>query len=197
MTRSATRNGSRRRVPAWCQRLVTRAWPRRHIAPNSAVGYVVRINKGYWERLTILIVSRNSVFGFDIVQDALVASLANLLDAERDSPRRTQQPLGAALRRMSAVTADRELGILDFADLPDLAAQLLQMGELIAPVGPSLAPYQPAQRYFVQGSGRRQDRSSTEQSVIEWKRKGPEKYERVRVPPNSGYEPHSHGAVES
>ena len=25
----------------------------------------------------------------------------------------------------------------------------LQMGELIAPVGPSLAPYQPAQRYFV------------------------------------------------
>ena len=110
----------------WRQRLVTRVLGRGGTVPNSAVGYVVRLNKGYWERLTTLIVSRNSVFGSDVVQDALVASLAKFLDAEPDSPLRTQQHLGAALRRISAVTAGRELGVLEFSDLTDLATELLE-----------------------------------------------------------------------
>ena len=116
----------------WRQRLVTRVLGHGDTVPNSAVRYVVRINKGCWERLTTLIVSRNSVFGSDIVQDALVASLAKFLDAEPDSPLRTQQHLGAALRRMSAVTAGRELGILDFAELMDLATELLQQQHRIS-----------------------------------------------------------------
>lgn len=110
----------------WRQRLVTRVLGHGDTVPNSAVGYVVRINKGYWERLTTLIVSRNSVFGSDVVQDALVASLAKFLDAEPESPLRTQQHFGAALRRMSAVTAGRELGVLAFAELMDLVTELLQ-----------------------------------------------------------------------
>ena len=110
---------------AWW-RQVTRVLGHGGAVPKSAVGYVVRLNKGYWERLTTLIVSRNSVFGSDVVQDALVASLAKLLDAEPDSPLRTQQHLGAALRRISAVTAGRELGVLDFAELTDLATELLE-----------------------------------------------------------------------
>ena len=68
------------------------------------MGYIVRLNKGYWERLTTLIVSRNSVFGSNVVQDALVAALAKFLESEPESPLRTQQQLGAALRRISAVT---------------------------------------------------------------------------------------------
>ena len=60
----------------WRQRLVTRVLGHGDPVPVSAVGYVVRLNKGYWERLTTLIVSRNSVFGSDVVQDALVAAHA-------------------------------------------------------------------------------------------------------------------------
>ena len=89
------------------------------------MGYIVRLNKGYWERLTTLIVSRNSVFGSNVVQDALVAALAKFLESEPESPLRTQQQLGAALRRISAVTAGRELGVLDFAELVDLTSELL------------------------------------------------------------------------
>ena len=110
----------------WRQRLVTRVLGHGDTVPNSAVGYVVRINKGYWERLTTLIVSRNSVFGSEVVQDALVASLAKFLDAEPESPLRTQQHLGAALRRISAATAGRELGVLDFAELLSLTSELLE-----------------------------------------------------------------------
>ena len=109
----------------WRQRLVARVLRHGGDVPNSAVGYVVRLNKGYWERLTTLIVSRNSVFGSEVVQDALIASLARFLDAKPDSPVRTQQHLSAALRRMSAVTAGRELGVLDFAELTDLTSGLL------------------------------------------------------------------------
>ena len=64
--------------------------------PDSSVGYIVRLNKGYWERLTTLIVSRNSVFGSNMVQDALGAALAKFLESEPESPLRTQQQLGAA-----------------------------------------------------------------------------------------------------
>ena len=109
----------------WRQRLITRVLEHGDEVPRSSVGYVVRLNKGYWERLTTLIVSRNSVFGSDVVQDALVAALAKFLDTEPESPLRTQQHLGAALRRISAVTAGRELGVLDFGELMQLAHDLL------------------------------------------------------------------------
>ena len=109
----------------WRQRLITRVLGHGHSVPRSSVGYVVRLNKGYWERLTTLIVSRNSVFGSFVVQDALIASLATFLDNEPTSPLRTQQHLGAALRRISAVTAGRELGVLDFDELMELTGNLL------------------------------------------------------------------------
>jgi hypothetical protein len=109
----------------WRERLVTRVLGHSNPAPKSAVRYWVRLNKGYWERLTTLIVSRNSVFGSDVVQDALVAALSRFLEGEPDSPLRTQQHLGAALRRISAVTAGRELGVLDFEELMELASELL------------------------------------------------------------------------
>ena len=109
----------------WRQRLVSRVMGHGDAVPDSSVGYVVRINKGYWERLTTLIVSRNSVFGSDVVQDAVVAALAKFLDTEPESPLRTQQHLRSALRRISAVTAGRELSVLDFAELMDLAGELL------------------------------------------------------------------------
>ena len=108
----------------WRQRLVTRVLRHRDPVPYRSVGYVVRLNKGYWERLTTLKVSRNSVFGSDVVQ-ALVATVARFLESEPESPLRTQQQLGAAVRRISAVTAGRELGVLDFAELVDLTSELL------------------------------------------------------------------------
>lgn len=104
----------------WRQRLITRVLGRGDSVPKSSVGYVVRLNKGYWERLTTLIVSRNSVFGSSVVQDALVARLAKFLDDEPASPLRTQQHLNSALRRISAVTAGRELGVLDFDEIMEL-----------------------------------------------------------------------------
>ena len=109
----------------WRQRLITRVLGHGEAVLNSSVSYVVRLNKGYWERLTTLIVSRNSVFGSDVVQDALVASLAKFLDTEPTSPLRTQQHLGAALRRISAVTAGRELGVLEFDELMEICGELL------------------------------------------------------------------------
>lgn len=109
----------------WRQRLVTRVLGHGDSVPKASVGYVVRLNKGYWERLTTLIVSRNSVFGSSVVQDALVAALARFLEDEPASPLRTQQHLGAALRRISAVTAGRELGVLEFEELMELAGDLL------------------------------------------------------------------------
>ena len=109
----------------WRQRLISRVLERGGAVPKSSVGYVVRLNKGYWERLIMLIVSRNSVFGSGAVQDALVASLARFLETEPTSPLRTQQHLGTALRRMSAVTAGRELGVLEFDELMELADGLL------------------------------------------------------------------------
>ena len=94
-------------------------------AARSSERFLVRLNKGYWERLTTLIVSRNSVFGSNVVQDALVAALAKFLESEPESPLRTQQQLGAALRRIRAVTAGRELRVLDFSELVDLTSELL------------------------------------------------------------------------
>ena len=110
----------------WRQRLIVRVLGHEGAVPIPSVGYVVRLNKGYWERLTTLIVSRNSVFGSGVVQDALVVALARFLETEPASALRTQKHLGAALRRISAVTAGRELGVLEFDELTELASELLE-----------------------------------------------------------------------
>ena len=121
----------------WRQRLVSRVLGHGDAVSKSSAGYVVRLTKSYWERLTTLIVSRNSVFGSDVVQDALVAALAKFLDDEPESPLRTQQHLGTALRRISAVTAGRELGVLDFEELVELAGGLLSEQHRVFTARPS------------------------------------------------------------
>ena len=110
----------------WRERLVARVAEREGAEQKSVLSDVVRINQQYWENLVMMIVSRGSVLGSLVVQDAFVNSLAAHVRTEPDSPLRNANSLKIALRRLSNLTASRELGVLSFEEIGRVVRDLLE-----------------------------------------------------------------------
>lgn len=109
----------------WRERLVARLSGREGVEDRTALLDVVRCSQEYWEDLVKMIVSRGSVFGSEDVQDAFVNSLAKHFKAAPSTPLRKATRLKDALRRFSNVAASRELGVLDFSEIGEIADSLL------------------------------------------------------------------------
>lgn len=109
----------------WRERLVTRIRAHDGSESGRALSNVVRSSQQYWENLVMMIVSRGSVLGSVTVQDAFVNALAKHLRVWPSSPLKSANGLKPALRRLSNVAASRELGVLEFDVLAEIAETLL------------------------------------------------------------------------
>lgn len=109
----------------WRERLVARISGREGVGDRTALLNVVRCSQEYWERLVAMIVSRGSVFGSEDVQDAFVNSMAKHFKAVPSTPLKNTKSLTYALRRFSNIAASRELGVLDFSEIGEIADTLL------------------------------------------------------------------------
>lgn len=109
----------------WRERLVARISRREGVEDRTTLLNVVRCSQEYWERLVAMIVSRGSVFGSEDVQDAFVNSMAKHFKAVPGTPLKNTKPLTYALRRFSNIAASRELGVLDFDEIGEIADTLL------------------------------------------------------------------------
>ncbi len=86
---------------------------------------MVRRSKDYWEKLIVMIGSHNSVFGSSVVVDAFVARLARLLAVEPKSVLRDTDALVRTVRRISALAAARELGVLEIDEIVEIMNEVL------------------------------------------------------------------------
>lgn len=109
----------------WRERLVDRIAARDGCENKRALSNVVRSSQQYWENLVMLIVSRGSVLGSVDVQDAFINALAKHLRVQADSPLHSANSLKPLLRRFSNVAASRELGVLEFPEIVNLADTLI------------------------------------------------------------------------
>ena len=73
----------------------------------------------------MLIVSRGSVLGSVDVQDAFINALAQHVRVQPDSPLRSANSLKPLLRRFSNIAASRELGVLEFTEIGEVAETLI------------------------------------------------------------------------
>ena len=109
----------------WRERLIARIAARKGVEDSRSLRNVVRNSQDYWERLTMMIVSRSSVLGSVDVQDAFVNGLAKHLKGTPGSPLKSVSSLTIALRRFSNVAASRELGVLEFEEISAIVDGLL------------------------------------------------------------------------
>ena len=113
-----------------------RAWWRERLVgevsngdPNLAdnVREVTRVNQTYWERLVVLVVSRNSVLGSRAVRDQFILSLAELFENEPNTPLRNAKNLQAACRMIGVIQGSRELSVLDKSELSTLMNDVVRL----------------------------------------------------------------------
>ena len=117
----------------WRERMVVRIAERQGGEGRAALLNVARASQQYWENLVMMIVSRGSVFGSTVVQDALVNGLAAHLRVDPASPLRNATALAKVLRRFSNIAASRELGVLAFEEICEVVDALLkQMSHSLA-----------------------------------------------------------------
>ena len=111
----------------WRERMVARISGRQgvEVEDRTALLNVVRCGQYYWEGLVTMIVSRGSVFGSEDVQDAFVNSMAKHFKAAPNTPLKKIARLRDALRRFSNIAASRELGVLEFSEIGEIADALL------------------------------------------------------------------------
>lgn len=109
----------------WRERMVSRISGRQGVEDRPGLLSVVRRNQQYWEELVKMIVSRGSVFGSDDVQDAFVNSLAKHFRLVPTTPLKAATRLRIALRRFSNIAASRELGVLEFDEIGEVADTFL------------------------------------------------------------------------
>ena len=109
----------------WRERMVARISKRSGAEPRMALSDVVRCSQEYWEHIVTMIVSRGSVFGSVDVQDAFVNSMAKHFRAEPNTLLKHTNSLKSATRRFSNIAASRELGVLDFSEVGEIADGLL------------------------------------------------------------------------
>lgn len=109
----------------WRERLIKRLLEREGVESRKELLAVVRCSQAYWENLVTMIVSRGSVFGSVDVQDAFINSMAKHFQAAPETPLKTAKTLTVALRRLSNISAARELGLLEFEEIGALVDDLL------------------------------------------------------------------------
>lgn len=109
----------------WRERLVDRIAARDGCESKRALSNIVRSSQQYWENLVMLIVSRGSVLGSVDVQDAFINALAQHVRVQPDSPLRSANSLKPLLRRFSNIAASRELGVLEFTEIGEVAETLI------------------------------------------------------------------------
>lgn len=110
----------------WRERIIRRVSEREEVSLDRvALSEVVRQSSQYWENLVTMIVSRGSVFGATVVQDALISTLAKHLAEYPDSPLTTANMLTVALRRFSNLAAARELGGLEFSEICGIIDEII------------------------------------------------------------------------
>ena len=109
----------------WRERLVNRIANRDGTEARADLSSVVRRSQTYWENLMTMIVSRGSVFGSVVVQDAFINGLARNFRAHPQSPFKRTKTLESTLRRFSNVAAARELGVLTFEEIGEIVDSLL------------------------------------------------------------------------
>ena len=111
----------------WRERIVSRILGRsEQVEERQSLLDIVRRNQQYWENLVTMIVSRGSVFGSMDVQDALINSLARHVSQHPNSPLRSASTLNTALRRLSNLSASREMGVLGFNQVEEIIDDLLE-----------------------------------------------------------------------
>ena len=102
------------------------AWWRQHMTREivSSSGYseegvsrVLRTSKTYWEKLMLMIISKNSVLGDDKVRSALVGALANHLDNKHSSRLFVGPGLEACVRRIGIRSAWQELAVFEMEEI--------------------------------------------------------------------------------
>ena len=109
----------------WRERLVNRVANRDGAEAKADLSNVVRRSQTYWENLMKMIVSRGSVFGSVVAQDAFINGLARNFRAHPQSPFKNTKTLESTLRRFSNVAAARELGVLTFEEIGEIVDSLL------------------------------------------------------------------------
>lgn len=109
----------------WRERMIARISAREDVECRISLLDVVRCNQQYWEDIVTMIVSRGSVFGSVNVQDAFVNSMAKHFRVQPSTPLKHASKLKDATRRFSNIAASRELGVLDFSELGEIADRLL------------------------------------------------------------------------
>lgn len=105
---------------AWWRGMFAQRLSEKEYVDYDSVARLLHISKTYWERLITVIVSRNSVVGATVVQDALIAVLCDRTRADEKTPLEDSGHLNTLTRNLSALSASRELGTLEFDALRDL-----------------------------------------------------------------------------
>lgn len=108
---------------------LARAWWRERFAIQigrddrnlrASVRDVVRLSKTYWEKLVVMVVSRNSVMGSQEIRDAFVIRIAKAIRSDTGGQVATGQGLVRGCRNLSALQAVRELSVLDADELEEV-----------------------------------------------------------------------------
>lgn len=104
----------------WREFLVRQAVPRGNPSLMYKVQKLTRLSKDYWEKLVVLVVSRNSVLGSSGIRNSLIISLAELCDKEPDTPLGKASGLLPVCRAISSIQASRELSVLNDDELREI-----------------------------------------------------------------------------
>lgn len=92
---------------------------------TARVRDVVRLNKTYWEKLVVMIVSRNSVMGSHEIREAFVTRLAEAIQSSGNRRLTKSTWLVRGCRNLSAVQAVRELSVLDRKELEEIVDRII------------------------------------------------------------------------
>ena len=110
----------------WRERLVRQA-ERKTGIEAKVLGTVLRHSKEHWESLVTAMVSRSTVFGNTVVQNAFVASLANLVhpNSNHNISRLLASDIRKACQSVCIIGSSIELPVLDFDEIQELMENLL------------------------------------------------------------------------
>ena len=121
----------------WRERLIASTLQRDEVtADRQTLSNVVRRNQTYWENLVSIIVSRNSVFGSEDVQAALINTLAIHFQQNPETPLQRANRVSIIRRRISNIAASRELGALPFTEICEVIDDILKRLEIAQSASP-------------------------------------------------------------
>lgn len=87
---------------------------------------VLRWRNSYWEKLVMLVVSRNSILGSRRIQNSFILSLAELFAGESSTPLKKEAGIRFACQAIGSIQASRELSILDDDELREITDNVVK-----------------------------------------------------------------------